>query len=359
MDGAGAMTLVQLRYLIAVVDANLNITAAAVRLNATQPGISKQLKLLEDELGFQVFVRKGKSLERTTRAGVEVIERARSVLVETDNIRSLAADFQQQTDGDLRIISTQTQARLFLPRVLSMLKAQYPALGIRQTYFSENPAAASSESESVDLSVVSASDHETVGSPAIPLYRWRRSLLAPAGHPLTRLGRPVTLADIAEHPLVSYPSMARPGSSVARAFNLANLTPRFAGTAQDPELIKSYVRSGLGIGLIAEMAVSSNDGSDLVAIDIGDLLPVCTAWAVLRRDTVARRYTLELLRLLAPRYSLQDVTRLLRDGRPLPDLPAPWWSDVQAHEPVLQVWPAPPPSNVTVFPAANVRRGGF
>lgn len=356
------MTLVQLRYLIAVVDANLNITAAAARLNATQPGISKQLKLLEDELGFQVFVRKGKSLERTTPAGVEVIERARSVLVETDNIRSLAADFQQQSDGELHILATQTQARLFLPRVLGVLKAQYPALGIRQSYFSENPAAATSESESVDLSVVSATANETVGQPAIPLYRWRRTLLAPTGHPLTRLGRAITLADIAEHPLVSYPSMARPASSVSRTFTLSNLTPRFVGTAQDPELIKSYVRSGLGVGLIAEMAVNASDGADLIAIDIGDLLPTCTAWAVLRRDTVARRYTLDLLRLLAPRYSLQDISRLLRDGRPLPDRPAPWWSDVQAHEPVVPLHPAPapalPPSNVTAFPAAQVRRGG-
>lgn len=120
------MTLVQLRYLLAVADNQLNITAAAARLNATQPGISKQLKLLEDELGFQIFVRRGKSLERVTPAGADVIERARTILTEAENIRSYAADFQQQGQGELRIIATQTQARFFLPPALMALQALYP-----------------------------------------------------------------------------------------------------------------------------------------------------------------------------------------------------------------------------------------
>lgn len=347
------MTLVQLRYLVAVVDANLNITAAAALVNATQPGISKQLKLLEDELGFQIFVRRGKSLERVTPAGAQVIERARSVLLEANNIRSLAAAHQQEAEGDLRIISSQTQARYFLPSPLAQLKARYPAINIRQSLFGKVEALPTGEHDRADLGVVSTSADARPEERAIPLYRWRRKLVAPSDHPLTRLGRPPTLADLAAWPLIGYESLIRPESSVSQAFAQAGLKPLFAYTAQDSELIKQSVLQGLGVGLVAEMAVSPEPpipDRRLAVIDVGDLFPVCATWAVVPVGVVPRPYALDLLSILAPRFLPHDIQRFLREGRPLPAGEIPEWS---ALEYVWTDWArsaARDADNVTPFP---------
>ncbi len=315
------MTLTQLRYLVAIADAELNITLAATRVHATQPGLSKQLKQLEDELGFLLFVRKGRSLESVTPAGVEVIARARAVLAEANNIRTYAANQRRESQGQLVLTTTHTQARFVLPPAVARIKQAYPQVSVHLQQAAESDALDLLSQGDADIAVVSTAGSEPGAGIAIPLYRWRRLVLVPKGHPLDQTGSAPDLAALAACPLISYESSTRPGSSLQRAFADAGLVPDLALTALDADLIKTYVRTGLGVGLLAEMAVNAAD-SDLRAWPAPGGIAHCTAWAVLPRERVLRDYALELVHVLAPQIDKRDLRRVL-DGNQAPDWPEP------------------------------------
>jgi DNA-binding transcriptional LysR family regulator len=320
------MTLAQLRYLLAIIDANLNITVAADRVNATQPGISKQLKLLEEELGFQIFVRRGKSLESLSPAGVQVIERARVIVSEAANIRTLAANHRQESAGELVIATTQTQARFVLPPALKALKAAYPAVNVRLNLFSDVERSISAKQDA-DILVASSMEWPQTTDLVAPLYRWRRVALVPRDHPLTRRSQPLGLTDLAAFPLIGYESALGSHASVAAAFAAAGAPASFAYAAHDTEVIKTYVRTGLGVGLLAEMATGEDE--DLVELPI-EGLPVCSAYALLRRDRVVRDYVIDFLAALAPHLNRRDLVRSLQPGgRPL-SRNAPDWREWQS-----------------------------
>lgn len=317
------MTLTQLRYLVAIADAGLNITLAAERVHATQPGLSKQLKLLEDELGFLLFHRKGRSLASVTPAGQDVLEHARRMLAEAANIRAYAANQRGETHGRLTLVTTHTQARFVLPGAIAGLARRFPDLSIHLQPASEGEILAQLARGTADFAVVSTAGEVPAGGLAVPLYRWRRVVLVPAAHPLAAAGMPPTLAALSALPLVSYESTNRPESSLRRAFATAGFEPQVAMTARDADLIKTYVRAGLGVGLLAEMAVDADDG-DLRALPAPEAIPVCTAWAVLPRERVLRDYALELLRGLAPQLDVRDVKRAVagHDDPAWPEPPA-------------------------------------
>ncbi len=315
------MTLTQLRYLVAIADAELNITLAATRVHATQPGLSKQLKQLEDELGFLLFVRKGRSLESVTPAGVEVIARARAVLAEANNIRTYAANQRRESQGQLVLTTTHTQARFVLPPAVARIKQAYPQVSVHLQQAAESDALDLLSQGDADIAVVSTAGSEPGAGIAIPLYRWRRLVLVPKGHPLDQAGSAPDLAALAACPLISYESSTRPGSSLQRAFADAGLVPDLSLTALDADLIKTYVRTGLGVGLLAEMAVNAAD-SDLRAWPAPGGIAHCTAWAVLPRERVLRDYALELVHVLAPQIDKRDLRRVL-DGNQAPDWPEP------------------------------------
>ena len=313
------MTLTQLRYLVAISDAGLNITLAAERVHATQPGLSKQLKQLEGELGFQLFSRKGKSLSEITPAGHEVIRRARIILAEARNVHAIAANIRGDVEGELTIATTHTQARFVLPPAIGALKNRYPAIVVHLQPQGDAQVMGLFEHGQADLAIIS-----TAGAPpdeglAVPLFRWRRSVVVQRGHPLTSLGREVRLADLDGQPLVSYESSLRPESSLHRAFAAANIVPRFTFTTRDADLIKTYVRAGLGVGVFAEMAVLAEDARDLVVLDADALFPECTAWLVLRRDRVLRTFAAALAGLIAPQLDPRDLQRAV-----VGELPARW-----------------------------------
>lgn len=317
------MTLAQLRYLLAIVDANLNITVAAQRVNATQPGLSKQLKLLEEKLGLQIFVRRGKRLESISPTGAQVVERARVLLSEAANIHALAANHRQDNQGELVIATTQTQARFVLPAALKRLKSNFPDVSVRLNLFSDAARAASARQDA-DLMVASAVDWPQTTDLVAPLYRWRRVALMPADHPLAALNRPLTLAELSAYPLIGYESALGSHSSVAAAFSDAGAPADFAYTAHDTEVIRTFVRTGLGIGLMAEMAIGAD--SDLVHRQI-EGLPACHAYVLLRRDRVARDYVIDLVAALTPRFSRRDIVRALEPNGELPAIDAPAWQD--------------------------------
>lgn len=317
------MTLVQLRCIVAIADSRLNITLAAARVHATQPGLSKQLRQLEDELGFQLFVRRGRSLEAVTPQGAEVVARARTILAEAANIRALAANLRGERSGELSIATTHTQARFVLPAAVGELKKRFPSVGVRLRPHGDAQVMDLLGSGQVDLAIVStAGSVPPAGGDAIPLFRWQRVVVVPRDHALATLGRAPRIHDLARHPLVSYESSLRADSSLRQAFEAAGLVPDFAFTARDADLIKTYVREGLGVGILAEMAVTPEDVTDLRLLDASGLLPECTTWLVLGRERVLRDYAVELVELVAPQVDRRDLRRLLAGEAP-PQWPTP------------------------------------
>lgn len=293
------MTLVQLRYLVAIVDAGLNISLAAQQTHSTQPGLSKQLGQIEDELGFNLFVRRGKRLEALTAAGGEVIERARIILSETANIQAMAVNRRKAAKAELRIATTGTPARYVLADMLPVLRAKFPRVALHVAALGELQALERLEEDAADIAIVSAPAPPKTRHLALPLYRWDLLGLAPTGHPLARQVEPLSLAGLAAAPLVTYESALDPDSAYARAFAREGLEPVLAATAREPDIIKTLVRSGAGVGLLAEMAWTPKD-ADLARLNVSHLFESRTAWAVVPRDRVLQGHVLELITTIAP-----------------------------------------------------------
>ncbi len=321
------MTLTQLRYLVAIADSGLNITQAAERVHATQPGLSKQLKQLEDELGFQLFIRKGRSLDSIAPAGGKVIEHARRVLAETANIRSYAANERGEHSGRLLLATTHTQARYVLPPVIAAIKRDFPRVDV------DLLAAGDSEVlgalDQADLALISTAGSEPPGGVAVPLFRWRRVLLVQDTHPLAAFQDAPTLVELARHPLISYESSTRADSSLQRAFAGAGVSAQVAMTARDANLIKTYVRAGLGAGLLAEMAVGEREDADLRILPAPVELPECITWAVIPRGRVLRDYALALLHGLAPQLDRRDLRRVLEGNQDAAWPQTPSWKELR------------------------------
>lgn len=293
------MKLQQLKYLLAIADNGLNITAAAERLYTSQPAVSKQLKLLEEELGLQLFTRKGKSLSGITPAGDKVIERARIVMREVDNIGSLASDYYEEEQGSLSIATTHTQARYVLPDVIGKFRELYPGVSLNLHQGTSEQIADMVAANDIDFAIATGS-RELFGTLLlIPSYRWDRKILVPVGHELAALDRSITLEDLAEHPLVTYVFSFGGQSSLKQAFAEKGLEPDVVFTARDADVIKTYVRMGLGVGIVASMALGKNE-DDLVAIDAEGLFPRSTTWIGYPRDAVLRRYMIDFISLFAP-----------------------------------------------------------
>ncbi len=294
------MKLQQLKYLLAIADNGLNITAAAERLYTSQPGVSKQLKLLEEELGLQLFTRKGKSLDDITPAGEQVIERARIVMQEVENIRSLANEYFQEQEGALSIATTHTQARYVLPDVIGKFRKKYPDVTLNLHQGTSEQIADMVTAKEIDFAIATGSHDLFSDLLLVPSYHWDRKIVVPTGHELTKLGRELTLADLAEYPLVTYVFSFGGQSSLKRAFSDEGLEPDVVFTARDADVIKTYVRMGLGVGIVAAMASDCDDRKDLQAIDAPGLFPRSTTWIGFRKDAVLRRYMMDFVQLFAP-----------------------------------------------------------
>lgn len=308
------MTLKQLKYLVGIVDSGLNITSAAERLFTSQPGISKQLKQLEAELGVQLFTRKGKSLAAITPAGREVIARARKILREVGNITSLASDLTAEQDGTLSIATTHTQARYVLPEVIREFRERYPRVDLELHQGTSEQIAELVSTNKVDFAIATGSQDLFPHLTRLPIYTWHRIALVPKPHPLAKADKPLDLHALAAFPLVTYVFSVTGESSFKRAFREQGLEPRVVFTARDADIIKTYVRMGMGVGVIAAMAFECQDREDLVAIDARDLFPRVTTWLGFPRDMVLRGFMVDFIHLFAPHYS----PRLIRDAAALP-----------------------------------------
>ena len=307
--GGARMKLQQLKYLLAIVDNGLNITAAAEKLFTSQPGVSKQLKLLEEELGLQLFMRKGKSLNGITAAGEQVIGRARLIMQEAENIRSLASDYYHEENGTLSIATTHTQARYVLPDVIREFRNRHPKVDLHLHEGTSEQIADMVTANKVDFAIATGSHGLFRDLLLVPGYHWERKILVPKDHTLAKLDRELTLHDLAEYPLVTYVFSFDGQSSLKSAFTDQGLDPDVVFTARDADVIKTYVRMGLGIGIVAGMADVRDDQEDIMTIEATGLFPRSTTWIGFRKDIVLRRYMLEFLQLFAPHITADQLEK--------------------------------------------------
>jgi LysR family transcriptional regulator, cys regulon transcriptional activator len=307
------MKLQQLRYLAAVVQSDLNITAAAAKLRATQSAISKQLKLLEEELGFDVFTRSGRTLTRVTSAGERVIRHALKMLREAQNIHGLSEDLREEDRGSLSIGTTHTQARYVLPPIIQRFRLRYPDVQFHLHQGTSEQIAEMADVDRIDFAMATGSHELFSKYVLLPCYQWNRRIIVPADHPLTQVERP-SLQDLAAFPIVTYEFSFNGRSSLHQVFASAGLTANVALTARDADVIKTYVRLGLGVGIVADVALDPKHDRELISIDAEHLFPVQTTWIGFARDRLLRGYMYDLIALVAPHLERDVVDRAARCG---------------------------------------------
>ncbi|WNC69862.1 HTH-type transcriptional regulator CysB [Thalassotalea nanhaiensis] len=304
------MKLQQLRYIVEVLNNNLNVSATADSLFTSQPGISKQVRMLEDELGIQIFGRSGKHLTHVTQAGHEVIRISADILSKVEGIKSVASEYTQPDEGKLRIATTHTQARYALPDVISGFVKKYDKVSLHMyqgTPAQISDAAAKGEA---DFAIATESLHLYNDLIMLPCYHWNRSIIVRKDHPLAKLEN-LTIEDVATHPLVTYVFGFTGRSVLDKAFQRANLKPKIVFTATDADVIKTYVRLGVGIGVVATMAIDPEQDKDLVVLDASHLFEQSTTKIGFRRGTFLRGYMFDFIERFAPHLNRDIVTKAM------------------------------------------------
>jgi LysR family transcriptional regulator, cys regulon transcriptional activator len=302
------MKLRQLRYIQAVASQKLNITAAAEMLHTSQPGISKQIRLLEDELGVQIFNRSGKHLTEVTAAGRHILEISERILRDIENVRNVADEFKRADRGSLSIATTHTQARYALPPTIHAFKQRYPQVALHIHQGSPPQIAEWAAKGEADFAIATEAMEHFDELIMLPCYHWNRSVLVPPSHPLAKTKK-LTLADIAEYPIVTYTFGFTGRSQLDQAFKARGLHPNVVLTAVDADVIKTYVRLGLGIGIVATMAHDAKEDSDLVALDASHLFSYSTTHIGFRRGTFLRGYMYDFIESFAAHLTRDVVNR--------------------------------------------------
>lgn len=293
------MKLQQLRYIWEVAHHDLNVSATAQSLFTSQPGISKQIRLMEAELGVEIFARNGKHLTHITPVGETIIEQAGEILRRVDSIKQAADEFRDERRGSLSVATTHTQARYALPAVIDRFIERYPDVSLHMHQGSPLQIAELAADGEVDFAIATEGLEHFNDLVMLPCYRWNRSIVVPRGHPLTEKEF-VTLSDVAAHPIVTYVFGFTGRSKLDDAFRREGLEPRVVFTATDADVIKTYVRLGLGIGIIADMAYDSLQDSDLIALDASHLFAPSTTMIGCRRGSFLRGYMYDFVELFAP-----------------------------------------------------------
>ena len=308
------MKLQQLRYIWEVKRHNLNVSATAQSLFTSQPGISKQIRLLEDELGVEIFARSGKHLTRVTPAGQSIIELAGQVLRLADNIKQVAQEHSDERRGSLAIATTHTQARYALPPIISEFTLKYPDVALHMQQGTPKQIAQMVSEGQADFAIATESLELFTDLILLPCYRWNRCVLVPKGHPLATHPGPLTLEALGEYPLVTYVFGFTGRSQLDDAFKAKGLTPNVVLTAADADVIKTYVRLGMGVGIVAHMAVDETLDADLVALDASHLFASSTTKIGIRRGTFMRGYMYDFLERFAPHLTRDRVDAALTAG---------------------------------------------
>lgn len=301
------MKLQQLRYIWEVAHHDLNVSATAQSLYTSQPGISKQIRLLEDELGVEVFSRSGKHLTRITPAGEVILKTAGEILRKVESIKQVAQEFSNEKKGSLSLATTHTQARYALPKVIETFIERYPDVSLHMHQGTPMQISEMAADGTVDFAIATEALELFSDLVMMPCYRWNRCIVVPKNHPLCQLSQ-LSLEDVAKHPLVTYVFGFTGRSKLDEAFIEQGLAPKVVFTAADADVIKTYVRLGLGVGIIAKQAYDAELDSDLVALDASHLFQASTTRIGFRRGTFLRGYMYDFIELFAPHLTKDVVS---------------------------------------------------
>jgi LysR family cys regulon transcriptional activator len=293
------MKLQQLRYIWEVAHHELNVSATAQSLYTSQPGISKQIRLLEDELGVEIFARSGKHLTHVTPAGEAILTTAGEVLRMVESIKSVAQEFSNEKKGSLSVATTHTQARYALPETIRTFIDRYPDVSLHMHQGTPMQISEMAADGGVDFAIATEALELFSDLVMLPCYRWNRCVLVPRDHPLTQVSK-LSLEDVAEHPIVTYVFGFTGRSKLDEAFMQKGLVPKVVFTAADADVIKTYVRLGLGIGIVARMAHDPDTDSDLVPLDADHLFAPSITRIGCRRGTFLRGYMYDFIEQFAP-----------------------------------------------------------
>lgn len=306
------MNIHQFRFVQEAVKRNLNLTEAAKVLHTSQPGVSKAILELEAELGIEIFSRHGKRLKRVTEPGQHVLKSIDVILREVGNLRRIGEQFSQQDSGTLSIATTHTQARYVLPPVVAALRQQFPKVNVSLHQAAPEQVARMLIDEVAEIGIATESLADFDQLVTLPCYSWQHTLVLPTDHPLARQAT-ISLEDVAREPLITYHPSFTGRTKIDAAFAAAKLAPRIALEAIDSDVIKTYTKLGLGIGIAAEMAVRDIVGegpsSGLVVRPAGYLFGTNAARVAFKRSAYLRNFVYTFTELLSPRLTRAVVER--------------------------------------------------
>ena len=300
------MKLQQLRYLREVERQGLNLSAAAQQLHTSQPGISKQIKLLEDELGVAIFVRNGKRVTAITPPGKAILAIAQRILQDAESLKQAAQDFSAQDSGKLTIATTHTQARYMLPDVVKRFRARYPQ--VKLNLIQGNPVQICQHTVSghADFCIATEAIATFDELVMLPCYTWNRCVIAPPRHPILGV-KALTLEAIAQYPVITYDFAFTGRSQINHAFETRGLKPNVVLTAIDSDVIKTYVALGLGIGILAKMAFDPARDKNLRALDASHLFESSTTRIGVPRNAYLRGYVYDFIEMFAPHLGRKTI----------------------------------------------------
>jgi LysR family transcriptional regulator, cys regulon transcriptional activator len=305
------MKLQQLRYLREVVRRGLNVSEAAEALYTSQPGISKQIRLLEDELGVQILVRHGKRVVDLTEPGRIIVDIADRMLQDAESLKAVGREFGKEDTGALSVATTPTQARYALPQVVRRFIERHPRVRLSFHEGSPDQIVELVSAGAVNIGILTESHPQVDNLVLLPCYQWNRGVITTAEHPLLA-EKPLTLEAIARYPIVTYDFAFNADSPIGKAFETRGIKTNVVLTAVDADVIKGYVELGVGVGILAKMAFDPTRDTALRLIDAGHLFEPSTTRIAVRRNAYLRRYVYDFIELFAPHLSREVVEKTMR-----------------------------------------------
>ncbi|MBS0496461.1 MAG: HTH-type transcriptional regulator CysB [Gammaproteobacteria bacterium] len=308
------MKLQQLRYLCETANQDMNLSKAAKNLHTSQPAISKQIQLLEQELGVDIFLRNGKRIVKITPPGQLIIQTAVRMLRDADNLKKIAQEFTNEASGTLTIATTHTQARYSLPPVIKRFTARYPKVKLILRQGNPTQIATLVSSGEADIGIATEALEQYPELVMLPCYQWNRCIIVPPKHPLLKLKK-LTLEAINQYPIITYDFAFTGRTKINQAFASRGLEPNVVLTAIDSDVIKTYVELGLGVGILANMAFDAKRDKNLRSIDASHLFEASTTRIGISRNSYIRSYIFDFIEMFAPHLDHASIQAKLESGK--------------------------------------------
>jgi LysR family cys regulon transcriptional activator len=308
------MNFQQLRSVRETVRCGFNLTEVAAMLYTSQPGVSRQIRELEEELGVEIFVRAGKRLTGLTPPGEALLPIVETLLLNADNLRRAGEDFSSQTEGQLTVAATHSQARYALPHVVKDFRDKFPKVTLHLHQGSPKQVAAMLVSGEADIGVATEALGDYAQLLTLPCYRWTHSIIVPPGHPLLDVQGPVTLEQLTHYPIITYEMGYTGRAHIDDAFKAHGLAPDVVLTAMDADVIKTYVELGMGVGIVASIALDETRDRNLRILDAGHLFAVNVTRLGIRKGAWLRGYAYSFIETFVPTLTRSLVVDALKEG---------------------------------------------